>query len=178
MIGAKRRWSVTWWSWWPPVCGARGCPSPESVQPGTIDVFGEGADSGRAMFRLILLLFGAVRSACRSRAGLMFENLALRQQLAAFARSGRRPRVSHVDRCFWIALRRLWPRWSEALVFVKPETVIRWHRAGFPRWTGQKRPVVDGSNPASHFRTGSCTSSGIRVASRLVVSCASYAGRL
>jgi homeodomain-containing protein len=34
----------------------------------------------------------------------------------------------------WIALHRLWPRWSEVLVFVKPETVLRWHRAAFRRY--------------------------------------------
>jgi hypothetical protein len=28
-------------------------------------------------------------------------------------------------------LRRLWSRWSDAIVIVKPETVIGWHRAGF-----------------------------------------------
>jgi len=58
-------------------------------------------------------------------------NLALRQQLAAFSAGGRRPRITHGDRWFWIALRRWWSRWSDALVFIKPETVIRRHRDGF-----------------------------------------------
>jgi putative transposase len=35
------------------------------------------------------------------------------------------------DRLFWVALRRLWSRWAEVLIIVKPETVVRWHRAGF-----------------------------------------------
>jgi putative transposase len=30
-----------------------------------------------------------------------------------------------------LALRRLWPAWTHALVIVKPETVVGWHRAGF-----------------------------------------------
>ena len=32
---------------------------------------------------------------------------------------------------FWVALRRLWPAWDRALIVVKPETVIAWHRQGF-----------------------------------------------
>ena len=44
--------------------------------------------------------------------------------------------MTGADRLFWVTLRRLWARWSDVLVFVKPETVIQWHRAGFRRyWT-------------------------------------------
>ena len=40
------------------------------------------------------------------------------------------------DRLFWVTLRRVWTRWSDMLVLVKPETVIQWHRAGFRKyWT-------------------------------------------
>ncbi len=76
------------------------------------------------MLRLLLMLLRTLRSACRCRADLVLENVALRQQLAAFARSGRRPRIRATDRLFWIALRRLWSRWVDVPVFVKPETVI------------------------------------------------------
>lgn len=92
------------------------------------------------MLKLLAVFLGAVRSAVGSRADVALENLALRQQLATFACSGRRPRVTIADRWFWIALRRLWARWSEVLVFVKPETVLRWHRAEFRRyWTWLSR---------------------------------------
>jgi hypothetical protein len=88
------------------------------------------------MVRLLLVLLRGLRSALRSHADLTLENLALRQELAAFAHSGRRPRIRATDRLLWIALRRLWSRWTEVLLFVKPETVIRWHRAGFRSyWT-------------------------------------------
>lgn len=83
------------------------------------------------MDRLLLLLLGILRSACRGRADLVLENVALRHQLGVLMQAARRPRVTAVDRGFWVVLRRLWPRWSEVLVFVKPETVVRWHRAGF-----------------------------------------------
>ncbi len=86
------------------------------------------------MLRLLLVLLCGLRSALRSHADLTLENLALRQQLASFASATRRPRISGADRWFWITLRRLWSRWLDVLVFVKPETVIRWHRAGFRRY--------------------------------------------
>jgi transposase InsO family protein len=48
--------------------------------------------------------------------------------------------VTAADRWFWVVLRRFWARWSEVLVFVKPETVIRWHRAGFRHyWNWRSR---------------------------------------
>ena len=40
------------------------------------------------------------------------------------------------DRFFWLTLRRLWPRWKEALVVIRSDTVVPWHRAGFRKfWT-------------------------------------------
>src|SRR5712692_2390373 len=71
----------------------------------------------------------AFRSALSTRRDLLFENLALRHQLAVLARSDRRFRPC--DRLLWLCLRRLWPRWREALVLVQPATLARWHREGF-----------------------------------------------
>ena len=88
------------------------------------------------MIHLVQLLLAATRALVRRRSDLVLENLALRQQVAVLAASGRRPSITAVDRWFWLALRRRWLRWTEVLVFVKPETVVRWHRAGFRRyWT-------------------------------------------
>ena len=70
----------------------------------------------------------------RSRQDQALVELALRQQLAVYARRDRRPRLSPLDRAFWVALVRLWPRWKKALVIVKPDTVVRWHREGFRRY--------------------------------------------
>ena len=94
------------------------------------------------MLELLAIVLEAARSAVRSRSDLVIENLALRQQLAVLARCGRgrRVRMGESDRLFWIALRRVWSRWTEVLVLVKPETVVRWHRAGFRRyWTWLSR---------------------------------------
>jgi len=68
------------------------------------------------------------------------ENLALRQQLTVFKRKHPQPRFSASDKLFWVMLRQLWCRWKLALVLVQPETVVRWHRAGFKMfWTWLSR---------------------------------------
>ena len=77
-----------------------------------------------------------------TRAHLTVEMLALRQQLAVMKRCHKRPRLRPGDRVFWTWLMRLWPHWKSALIMVKPETVIRWHRQGFRlywRWKSQAR---------------------------------------
>jgi putative transposase len=81
----------------------------------------------------------------RSRYNLGLEILALRQQLGILKRKVPRPRLQPRDRAFWILLRRLWPAWREALVIVKPETVVAWHRAGFRLfWRLRSRPKSPG----------------------------------
>jgi putative transposase len=67
----------------------------------------------------------------RTRHDLGLEILALRQQLAVLKRRHPRPHLNNTDRWLWLALRRIWPRWADALILVKPETVVGWHRAGF-----------------------------------------------
>ena len=89
---------------------------------------------------MISSLLRSLVSAFKTRRSLALENLALRQQLAVFQRSAKRPRISNVDRGFWVLLRRIWPDWDSVLIIVKPETVVRWHRAGFRRyWTWKSR---------------------------------------
>ena len=88
-------------------------------------------------------LLRSLRSAFKSRRRLALENLALRQQLAVLKQSVKRPRLSQGDRRFWVLLRRIWSEWDQVLVIVKPETVVRWHRAGFRRywtWKSRRRP--------------------------------------
>jgi putative transposase len=74
------------------------------------------------------LLAGAI---FRARYTLQLENLALRQQLAALKRKHPRPRLAAFDKLFWVLARRFWSGWKQALLIVSPETVVRWHRAGF-----------------------------------------------
>src|SRR5215472_15640901 len=86
-------------------------------------------------------LFSALQVFFRSRSDTALEVLALRQQVAVLKRKRPRPIVKRLDRLFWTTLRCFWPRWSDVLVIVKPETVIGWHRAGFwLYWRWRSRP--------------------------------------
>ena len=81
----------------------------------------------------------------RRRASLELELVALRYQLAVLRRqcSGR-PRIFSSDRLLWMWLYRIWPRTLNAMVLVKPATVIQWHRKGFRlywRWRSRSRSV-------------------------------------
>ena len=101
------------------------------------------------MVPLLYALFATARSSLRSRRELALENLALRQQLAILHRKTKRPRLTQADRAFWVALCGRWPNWQNALLIVKPETVIGWHRKGFKlywTWKSRKRtgrPSID-----------------------------------
>ena len=83
------------------------------------------------MLTLLRNLLATLRSAFRTHAELALENLALRQQLAALHLSAPRSRLRPVDRAFWVGLSQIWFRWADALVIVIPDTVVRWHKAGF-----------------------------------------------
>ena len=83
------------------------------------------------MIGTIGLLVGSFLRLFRSRRRLLLENLVLRQQLATLKRRHRRARLDLVDKLFWVAVRRFWSGWKQALIVVTPETVVRWHRAGF-----------------------------------------------
>jgi len=67
----------------------------------------------------------------RSRASLQVEILALRHQLAVYQRHSARPRLRPSDRLLWSWLSRIWTSWEDALVLVKPATVISWQRRRF-----------------------------------------------
>ncbi len=84
------------------------------------------------LVRYLLLLLQFLRVWFRPRADLAVENLALRQQVAVLKNSAKRPRLHGEDRLFWVLLSRFWKRWNASLMIVKPETVVGWHRKGFP----------------------------------------------
>ena len=99
-----------------------------------------------SILRSFLLL---LRDCLRPRAAIQAEILALRHQLIVMQRSNRdRLRLNPGDRIFWVWLSRVWADWRSALLIVKPETVIAWHRKGFRRYWAWKsrhrqgRPAV------------------------------------
>jgi putative transposase len=94
------------------------------------------------VLHLITASLAAIRVFFCSRVNTSLEVLALRQQVAVLKRKRPRPSLNRCDRFFWATLRQIWPRWSDVLVIVKPETVVGWHRAGFRlywRWLSRPR---------------------------------------
>ena len=94
------------------------------------------------MLRWLGIALGTLRLAIRAQRELALENLALRQQLAALKHRRPRPRLTEMDRLFWMVLSKLWRNWRGALLIVKAETVVRWHRQGFKRywfWKSRRR---------------------------------------
>jgi hypothetical protein len=96
------------------------------------------------MLDLCRIIFGIVVDLFRRRAALEAEILVLRQQIIVLRR-GRPCRVPFlvVDRIVlgWVC--QLFPNTREALAIVRPDTVVRWHRAGFRcywRWKSRSRP--------------------------------------
>src|ERR1017187_2317260 len=80
----------------------------------------------------------------------IWRNLALRHQLGVLRRSVRRPELTSADRLLWEWLCGAWSDWRSALVIVKPETVIGWHRKGFRLyWTWKVRHGRPGRPPIS-----------------------------
>ncbi len=89
-----------------------------------------------------------LRGIVLSRGHLIAENMALRQQLAALKLKNPRPRLNNADRMFWVLLRKLWSKWVDSLIIVKPETVVGWHRKGFRLyWKLISRPSRVGGRP-------------------------------
>jgi putative transposase len=88
---------------------------------------------------------------------LHVELLAVRHQLLVLERSHReRVRLTVADRLLWVWFSRVWPEWRAALVLVKPDTVVAWHRRGFRLfWAWKSRRRTGGPTvPARRPRAG------------------------
>jgi putative transposase len=123
-------------------------PTEKAVLVAVVDV-AAGDGYALAMISVLVALLLTLRTWARSRAALQLEILALRHQLQVLQRTRpHRVRLAKTDRCLWSLLSHLWTGWRTALVIVKPETVIAWHRRGFRLWWSWKsrrrmgRPTV------------------------------------
>ena len=89
---------------------------------------------------MLTALVAVLSSVFKTRAALQLENLALRHQLGVLHRSVKKPKLTPLDRLLWAWLCGMWADWRSALIVVKPETVIAWHRKGFRLfWTWRVR---------------------------------------
>jgi hypothetical protein len=77
------------------------------------------------------VLAGAVVDRARTPGELLAENALPRQQLIVAVRSAKRPQFRAHERGLLLLLARAVPGWRDALLLVKPETLLRWHREGF-----------------------------------------------
>src|SRR5450755_2146535 len=95
------------------------------------------------MTDLFKLILGILASRFKARATLEAENLVLRQQVNVLRRrTPKRPHLNNTDRFLFFWLYRWFPSVLEVVAIVRPETVIRWHRAGFRaywRWRSRNR---------------------------------------
>ena len=85
----------------------------------------------------------------RTRADLIAENALLRQQLIIASRKVKRPEVRAYERGLLVMLSHVVRGRRDALLLVKPDTILRWHREGFRFfWAGSpagRRPSSSGS---------------------------------
>jgi hypothetical protein len=83
------------------------------------------------MTDLCRLIFWTLVDLMRARATLEAEIWVLRQQINVLRRAApRRQSFGVFDRLIFVGLYRLFPKACDALAIVKPDTIIRWHRAG------------------------------------------------
>jgi putative transposase len=142
----------------------------------------------REALRPAPLIGGLGRDLVRSRRELVAENTALRQQLIVASRKVKRPRFQPWERGLLVALTGLLPRWRNAILLVKPDTILRWHREGFrlfwkhrskarrpgpPRITADtveliRRMATDNRTWGAERIRGELLKLGIRVAKRTI----------
>src|SRR2546425_5141964 len=102
------------------------------------------------MVALFCFFLALLASPFKSKSRLEAENAALRHQLVVLQRKVRgRVHFTDSDRLFFIQLYRWFPAVLDAISIIRPETLVRWHRAGFRRYWRWKsrslggRPQID-----------------------------------
>ena len=107
------------------------------------------------MLTLLCFALAVLASPFKSKSRLEAENAALRHQLLVLRRRTRgRVRLTNNDRWFLVQLYRLVPSILQVLTIIRPETLVRWHRAGFRcywRWksrSGGGRPQIESDHRA------------------------------
>src|SRR6202022_1947308 len=95
------------------------------------------------MVALICFVLAVLASPFESKSRLEAENATLRHQLIILRRKmPDRPRLTNNDRWFFIQIYRWFPSILQVLTIIRPETLVRWHRAGFRchwRWKSLRR---------------------------------------
>src|ERR1700720_3785135 len=95
------------------------------------------------MIALLCFFLTLFASPFKSKSRLEAENAALRHQLIVLQRRVRgRVQLTNGDRLFLVQLYRWFPSVLKVITIIRPETVVRWHRAGFRRyWCWKSRSL-------------------------------------
>ena len=102
------------------------------------------------MIALLIFLLRLLVLPSKPKRGLEAENAALRRQLAILQRKVRsRVRLTNSDRLFFVLLYRWFPSILKTMTIIQPETLVRWHRAGFRRYWRWKSGNLGGRPPIS-----------------------------
>src|SRR5437763_12418824 len=111
------------------------------------------------MVALLCFFLTLLASPFKSKSRLEAENAALRRQLIVLQRKVRgRVHFTNSDRLFFVQLYRWFPSVLKAMTIIGPETLMRWHRAGFRcywRWKSRSfggRPQIDADMRARNRR--------------------------
>ncbi len=97
--------------------------------------------------RTTATIVGITGDVLRSRAELLLENALLRQQLVILKRSVKQVQPTHTDRRILVWLTSRLRTWREALLVVKPETILTWHKTLFRLFWRQKSTAGAGRPP-------------------------------
>src|ERR1700709_1863751 len=106
------------------------------------------------MIALICFVLAVLASPFKSNIRLEAENAVLRHQLIVLRRKLKgRARLTNNDRWFFVQLYRWFPSILPVLVIIRPETLVRWHRAGFRRyWRWKSRSLGGRPKIATELR--------------------------
>jgi hypothetical protein len=97
------------------------------------------------MIALLYFFLTLFASPFKSKSRIEAENAALRHQLIVLQRRVRgRVQLTNGDRLFLVMLYRWFPSILKAITIIRPETLVRWHRAGFRRYWRRKSRALGG----------------------------------
>jgi transposase InsO family protein len=107
------------------------------------------------MIALLCFVLTVLVSPFRSKSRLEAENVALRHQVVVLRRMvHKRVRLTNSDRLFFIQLYRWFPSVLKVITVIRPETLVRWHRAGFRRyWRWKSRSFGGRPQISAELRT-------------------------
>ncbi len=93
----------------------------------------------RVLIRLLTFQFKIIQILFKSKNDLVLETIELRQQLATYQAKKENPEnITELTRSLLVALKTIWPNWRDALIIVKPETVIAWQQKRFKKYWAEK----------------------------------------